>query len=513
MPLPKDVKFVTFDCYGTLIDWETGVYDAFQKEADRDGFTIDRDVLIPRFIEIQREIQRGSYELYAEVLRRTAVRVAARAGLGPRALAVELPARQRAALAAVPRDQRPARALRQEVRDRAILSNIDDKLLGATRRHFRVDFDLVVTAQQVRTYKPDPAHFKECARRIERQEELGPHRRRATPTDVEPCLKAEDPGDLGQPARRGARVRPEEARPPRSRPSATRQAAQAPPSAGRARRLGQPDALVVTSRFWQTNAIALRAGEEAMLIDSPYFPDELEVLPELLARPGFEPDGLLATHADFDHLLGRLAFPGLALGRGGDAPSSACTREPGAAQRELRDYDDELLRRARRRRWRSARSRRCRCPASSSSASRSSSCTRPRATRPTAWRSGRRGRGVLVCGDYLSDVEIPCSAGGSLDDYRATLARLAPLVEAADDRGARARLRARPRRRRCESSTRTVDYLDALAAGERAAAGRPRHQAAEGASTRRTWSAPRPRAAASASCQERKPCTRTTLPS
>ena len=41
-------------------------------------------------------------------------------------------------------------------------ANIDDKLLGATRRHFRVDFGLVVAAQQVRSYKPDPAHFKEC---------------------------------------------------------------------------------------------------------------------------------------------------------------------------------------------------------------------------------------------------------------------------------------------------------------------------------------------------------------
>ena len=68
MPLPKDIQFVTFDCYGTLIDWETGVHEAFQKEADRDGFTIDRDELIPRFVETQREIQRGSYELYAEVL-------------------------------------------------------------------------------------------------------------------------------------------------------------------------------------------------------------------------------------------------------------------------------------------------------------------------------------------------------------------------------------------------------------------------------------------------------------
>src|SRR3712207_9247522 len=47
-----------------------------------------------------------------------------------------------------------------------LISNIDDKLLGQTRRHFGLDFDLVVTAQQVRSYKPDPAHFKECERRI-----------------------------------------------------------------------------------------------------------------------------------------------------------------------------------------------------------------------------------------------------------------------------------------------------------------------------------------------------------
>jgi 2-haloacid dehalogenase len=42
MPIPKNVTFVTFDVYGTLIDWETGIYDAFAKEAERDGFEIDR---------------------------------------------------------------------------------------------------------------------------------------------------------------------------------------------------------------------------------------------------------------------------------------------------------------------------------------------------------------------------------------------------------------------------------------------------------------------------------------
>src|SRR5207302_1459067 len=46
MTIPKQITFVTFDVYGTLIDWETGAYEAFKREADRDGFTIERDELI-----------------------------------------------------------------------------------------------------------------------------------------------------------------------------------------------------------------------------------------------------------------------------------------------------------------------------------------------------------------------------------------------------------------------------------------------------------------------------------
>ena len=192
MPLPKDIQFITFDCYGTLIDWETGVYEAFQKEADRDGFTIDRDALIPRFIEIQRKIQSGSYELYAEVLRRTAVQVAEELGW-------ELESSRSQFLPdSVPYWQ-PFRETNAQLErfgkkfELGILSNIDDKLLGATRRHFRTDLDLVVTAQQVRSYKPDPAHFKECARRIEKRKKNWVHIASGYPTDVEPCIKSKIP--------------------------------------------------------------------------------------------------------------------------------------------------------------------------------------------------------------------------------------------------------------------------------------------------------------------------------
>ncbi|MGH2801091.1 MAG: MBL fold metallo-hydrolase, partial [Thermoleophilaceae bacterium] len=101
------------------------------------------------------------------------------------------------------------------------------------------------------------------------------------------------------------------------------------------------DALVVTSLMWQTNAVALRAGGEAMLVDSPYYPEELDALSGVLAGAGFEPDALIATHGDFDHLLGRLAFPGLALGLG-EPTVERFHREPGSAQRQLRDYDARL---------------------------------------------------------------------------------------------------------------------------------------------------------------------------
>src|SRR5918996_3482448 len=169
MPIPRDVKKdlkrVTTDCYGTLIDWEKGIVDAFNAEAEKDGFTVDEQKLLERFFPIQIEIMAGSYELYAEVLRRTAVKVAEELGWHLE------PARAQFMPDSVSRWQpfREANAAMDRLAkkyDIGIISNIDDKLLGLSRRHLRTDLELVVTAQQVRSYKPDPAHFKEGARRI-----------------------------------------------------------------------------------------------------------------------------------------------------------------------------------------------------------------------------------------------------------------------------------------------------------------------------------------------------------
>ncbi len=191
MPIPKNVTFVTFDVYGTLIDRDTGVYEAFAAEAARDGVELDRVQLLALVREITREIEGGSYELYAEVLRRTAIEVAkrldwalepSRSGFLPDSVQRWKPFKET-------NIQLAKLAKKYEL---GLLSNVDDKLLGQTRRHIPIDFDLVVTAQQVRSYKPDPAHFTECARRMGGKRGWV-HVAASHYHDVAPCVKARVP--------------------------------------------------------------------------------------------------------------------------------------------------------------------------------------------------------------------------------------------------------------------------------------------------------------------------------
>jgi glyoxylase-like metal-dependent hydrolase (beta-lactamase superfamily II) len=190
-----------------------------------------------------------------------------------------------------------------------------------------------------------------------------------------------------------------------------------------------PDALVVTSGFWQTNAIALRSGEEAMLVDSPYLPEELEALPGVLAGSGFEPDGLIATHADFDHVLGRLAYPGMTLGLA-ESSVERLHRAPGEAQRALRTYDAEFYV-ARGAPLSLGQVQALPVPGHVEIGDRELELHPAEGHTVDGMALFDRGQGLLIVGDYLSDVEIPW-IHGSLADYRATLARLAPLVEQAE---------------------------------------------------------------------------------
>jgi glyoxylase-like metal-dependent hydrolase (beta-lactamase superfamily II) len=195
------------------------------------------------------------------------------------------------------------------------------------------------------------------------------------------------------------------------------------------------DVIVFVSDIWQTTCTAIRGGDEGFIIDSPVYPEELRALPEVLEHSGFPVSGLLTTHGDWDHLLARTVFATAALGCA-QTTADRLAADIGAAQRELRDFDTEHY-----------------------------VTDRPPLTLGALQPLPVPGRlelgsgpdvheiemhatgghtpdgaaywlpwaGALVCGDYLSPIEIPTlSPGGSVQDYRATLQRLRPLCELAD---------------------------------------------------------------------------------
>ena len=157
---------LTFDCYGTLIDWERGIADAFATAAAGDGLTLDRAAVLRVYHEIEPRVQAGGYRRYRDVLALTARAVADHLGW------MLAPGREAFLPESLPAwppfsDTTDAlRRLQQAGYGLAILSNVDDDLLAGTRPHLGVELDFVVTAQQVGSYKPAPGHFTAARARI-----------------------------------------------------------------------------------------------------------------------------------------------------------------------------------------------------------------------------------------------------------------------------------------------------------------------------------------------------------
>ncbi len=162
--MSRDFAYVTFDCYGTLIDWETGIRNAFLTAAREDGVRLDEAQIIPMYADVERVVQRERYRRYRDVLEETARRVAN--ALGWRVsyagfLADSLPSWRPFADTNPALERLSAAGIRL-----GILSNTDDDLIARTRLHFTVDFDPVITAQQVGSYKPSLMHFLTARERL-----------------------------------------------------------------------------------------------------------------------------------------------------------------------------------------------------------------------------------------------------------------------------------------------------------------------------------------------------------
>ena len=186
------LKAVSFDCYGTLIDWESGIADALSVWANRHGAVPGRAELLAAFAEAEPQVQSGEPAMpYPEVLRRVARRIGRKFDLP---VSDGEAAEFAASIGRWPPFADTRKSL-EELRKRyrlAVLSNVDMSSFAATQRVLGVEFDLVCTAEEIGSYKPDARNFRFLLARlremgIARDELL--HAAQSLFHDIEPARK------------------------------------------------------------------------------------------------------------------------------------------------------------------------------------------------------------------------------------------------------------------------------------------------------------------------------------
>jgi 2-haloacid dehalogenase len=158
-------EILTFDCYGTLIDWETGILSALHRILSAHGKTVNDARILELYGDFEQRFEQGTFRPYRDVLQSVVRQFGAEFHFTPsreemRSLPESLPTWK-------PWPDTVAALQQLKKRYRlAILSNVDDDLFAGTRPQLEVDFDEVVTAQQAQAYKPSLKLFELALSRI-----------------------------------------------------------------------------------------------------------------------------------------------------------------------------------------------------------------------------------------------------------------------------------------------------------------------------------------------------------
>ncbi len=152
-------KLLTFDCYGTLIDWESGIFSALRPVLAAHGKSISDAELLALYGEFEAKIEGGDYLQYREVLRSVVRAFGERLEFVP--TQDEMNALPQSVARWEPWPDTVAALQRLATKFRlSIISNIDDDLFARTRQRLPVEFENVTTAQQACCYKPGHDVFK-----------------------------------------------------------------------------------------------------------------------------------------------------------------------------------------------------------------------------------------------------------------------------------------------------------------------------------------------------------------
>jgi 2-haloacid dehalogenase len=156
---------ISFDCYGTLIDWESGILPVLRTVLGNHGQSLSDAAILELYGEFEAEAESGPYQSYRDVLQAVVRAFANRFHFEASSAQIRS---LHESVHTWPPFRDTVRALRelQKSYKLAVISNIDDNLFAETRRHLGVEFNAVVTAQQARSYKPSINNFQIALRTL-----------------------------------------------------------------------------------------------------------------------------------------------------------------------------------------------------------------------------------------------------------------------------------------------------------------------------------------------------------
>jgi 2-haloacid dehalogenase len=158
-------EFLTFDCYGTLINWEEGILRALRCVFQAHSRTPDDPTILTLYGDFEANAEQGEHRCYRDVLAQVVRDFGKEFEFMPTASEVSSLAESLPSWKPWQDTVDALRKLRSRFR-LAIISNIDDDLFSSTRPQLGVDFDHIITAQQARAYKPSPKIFQLALSRL-----------------------------------------------------------------------------------------------------------------------------------------------------------------------------------------------------------------------------------------------------------------------------------------------------------------------------------------------------------
>jgi len=158
-------RFISFDCFGTLIDWETGILGALQPMLKKHLVNVSDADLLQMYGELEAEAEAGEYKTYRQVLRDVVAGIGKRFGFAATSAEQDSLPDSLAWWRPFPDTVDALRELHSKFK-LAIISNIDDELFAASARQLKINFDHVITAFQARAYKPSPTIFRLAQERL-----------------------------------------------------------------------------------------------------------------------------------------------------------------------------------------------------------------------------------------------------------------------------------------------------------------------------------------------------------